>query len=144
MTIRTICSRHVLLVGCSIVLSAAAQLLMKSGMLELGGIDMTRVLENVPAATADLVPVVVWVAAGLVLYVISMLCWLAALTKYELSLAYPLLSLSYVMVYVGAVAWPRLHETVSLVKTIGILLILGGVFLVTTSNNERRNTQDTA
>ncbi len=71
------------------------------------------------------------------------LFWLAALAKYELSMAYPLLSLSYVLVYIGAASWPRLHETVSALKTIGIILILAGVFLVTrTQSNSRNNSRE--
>ena len=137
----TVCTKHwpgIPLIGCSIVLSAGAQLLMKTGMLELDGVDIARVLERLPAATADLLPAAAWVLAGLVLYTISMLSWLAALTKYELSLAYPLLSLSYVLVYIGAVLWPRLHESVSVSKTVGILLVLAGVFLVTRTQFNRQ------
>lgn len=136
MTIRTNHWPEMLFIGCSIVLSAAAQLLMKAGMLELEGVDMARVLESVPMATAHLLFTAVWVLAGLVCYVISMLSWLAALTKYELSLAYPLLSISYVLVYIGAVLWPRLHESVSVSKSISILFILVGVFLVTRTKHK--------
>ena len=126
-----------LLIGCSIVLSAGAQLLMKAGMLELGSLGIVRTLEISPEVIARLLPVLTWVLTGLVLYAISMLTWMGALAKYDLSLAYPLLGLSYILVYVGAVIWPRLHETVSMSKTIGILLILAGVFLVTRSKNSR-------
>ncbi len=120
-----------LFIGCSIVLSAGAQLLMKAGMLELDHTGIAYILENIPVVSADLLSAAVWVLAGLVFYAISMLFWMAALSRYELSLAYPLLSLSYVLVYLGAVLWPRLHETVSIPKTVGILFILAGVFLVT-------------
>ena len=48
------------------------------------------------------------------------------------------LAITLVLVYVGAVIWPRLHETLSVSKTIGILLILAGVFLVTRSINSRQ------
>lgn len=128
-----------LLIGCSIVLSAGAQLLMKAGMLELGSLDMVSVLNSVPGSTAHLLPVAAWVLAGLVLYATSMLTWMGALAKYDLSLAYPMLGLSYILVYVGAVIWPRLHETISVSKTVGILLVLAGVFLVTrsTSNTQK-------
>ena len=131
-----------LFIGCSIVLSAGAQLLMKAGMLELVGVDMARVLESVPMATAHLLPTAVWVLIGLGCYAISMLTWLAALTKYELSLAYPLLSISYVLVYIGAILWPRLHESVSVSKTIGILFILVGVFLVTRTQSNGRESRE--
>lgn len=120
-----------LFIGCSIVLSAGAQLLMKVGMLELNHTGIAYILEKLPAIGTDLLPAAAWVMVGLVFYVSSMLFWLAALSRCELSLAYPLLSLSYVLVYLGAVFWPRLHETVTVSKTTGILFILVGVFLVT-------------
>ncbi len=116
-------------VGASVVLSACAQLLMKAGMLELHGLGggFARFADPGP----ELLPVVGWVLGGLACYAFSMLSWLAALTRFELSMAYPLLSLSYVLVYLGAVWWPRLGETVSLAKTAGIVLIVLGVVLVT-------------
>jgi undecaprenyl phosphate-alpha-L-ara4N flippase subunit ArnF len=137
MTARGIQWGGVLLVGCSIVLSAAAQLLMKAGMLELGNLDMTQTLNISPAIIASLLPVLTWVLAGLVLYAISMLTWMGALTRYELSLVYPLLGISYVLVYIGAVIWPHLHETVSVSKTVGIVFIVAGVFLVTKTHSDR-------
>jgi undecaprenyl phosphate-alpha-L-ara4N flippase subunit ArnF len=134
---------NTLFIGSSIVLSAGAQLLMKVGMQELGSVDLAHALANASAATAHLLPVVTWILAGLVFYAISMLFWLAALAKYELSMAYPLLSLSYVLVYIGAASWPRLHETVSALKTIGIILIIAGVYLVTrTESNSRNNSRE--
>ena len=120
----------------SIVLSASAQLLMKAGMLELDEIGFKQALSDAFPIMPLLLLTFAWVAVGLLLYSISLLFWLAALARYELSLAYPLLSLSYVLVYFGAVMWPRLNETVSFSKTLGILLILAGVFMVTRQDND--------
>ena len=110
----------------SVVLSACAQLLMKAGMLDLHGLGA-----DFANPGPELLPAVAWVLGGLGCYALSMMFWLAALTRYELSMAYPLLSLSYVLVYLGAVWWPRLGETVSFAKTAGIVLIVLGVVLVT-------------
>ena len=110
----------------SVVLSACAQLFMKAGMLDLHGLGA-----DFAGPGLELLPAVAWVLGGLGCYALSMMFWLAALTRYELSMAYPLLSLSYVLVYLGAVWWPRLGETVSYAKTAGIVLIVLGVVLVT-------------
>lgn len=127
---------EILFIGLSVVLSAGAQLLMKAGMLELSTlVSMARPVSASPTIQ-ELLPVTGWVLAGLALYALSMLSWLLALMKYELSLAYPLLSLSYALVYVAAIFWPRLHEAATLNKTAGILLILAGVFLVTRPDGE--------
>lgn len=110
------------LIAASIALSAMAQLFMKAGMLEIHGLQRIDI--------GLLWPSFIWITVGLGSYAISMLLWMGALTKYELSFAYPLLSMSYVLVYIGAVSWPRLNEDLSLWKTAGIVLIVIGVFLV--------------
>ena len=70
------------------------------------------------------------IIAGLSCYAVSMGCWIFALKQLPLSIAYPLLSLSYVLVYLGAVYLPGLQESVSVIKNIGILCILAGLALV--------------
>ena len=52
------------------------------------------------------------------------------LVRYRLSYAYPLLASSYVLVYIGATSWPTLAEPATPQRTIGTLLILAGVALV--------------
>ena len=125
--------KSILFVCASFVLSACAQLFMKAGMLDLHGL--------VSFEFSALLPSLLWVAGGLCSYAFSMLFWMAALARYELSLAYPMLSLSYVLVYIGAVQWARLGEHVSLLKTVGILLIVLGVLLVTRSAGGSKNPQ---
>lgn len=70
------------------------------------------------------------VAAGLACYVLSMLFWLNVLVYLPLSVAYPLLSLSYVIVYLAATQVPAWGEAASDRRTAGILLIVLGVSLV--------------
>ncbi len=129
--------RGMFFVGCSVVLSACAQLLMKSGMLELS--TASELLSRTFALESLYLPVVqttiLWVVAGLSCYAVSMLFWMAALARYELSLAYPMLSLSYVLVYIGAVYLPSLHESVTALRSGGIVLIVIGVILVTRSRS---------
>ena len=67
---------------------------------------------------------------GLMTYAMSVIAWIVALKKYQLSRAYPFLSLGYVLVYLIAVLWPGLDETLSWGKTAGIVLILAGVTLI--------------
>jgi undecaprenyl phosphate-alpha-L-ara4N flippase subunit ArnF len=121
----------------SIVLSAAGQLGMKAGMQELHALAV-RGLALPSASWAELAPAVAWTGAGLTSYGLSLVCWLAVLVRYPLSYAYPLLSLAYVLVYLGATHWPRLLETASPLRTAGTLLILGGVALVTAAEPHRR------
>lgn len=115
-------NKGMVLIAASIALSAMAQLFMKAGMLEIHGFQSIDI--------SLLWPSFIWISVGLGCYAISMFLWMGALTKYELSFAYPLLSMSYVLVYIGAVSWPRLNEDLSLWKTAGIVFIVIGVFLV--------------
>ncbi len=113
------------LVALSIVLGSAAQILLKLGV---NGLPAPLTLEAVPVSS------LLWIASGLFCYALALLLWMLALSRYPLSFAYPLLSITYILVYLGAVLLPGLQETVSLQKTLGILLIVGGVILVTRSH----------
>ena len=80
---------------------------------------------------------------GLGCYALAMIAWITALKKYELSFAYPLLSLGYVLVYAGAFYWPGLEETITWNKTIGLSLIVLGVTISAYNNkNSRRIRHD--
>jgi undecaprenyl phosphate-alpha-L-ara4N flippase subunit ArnF len=118
----------------SIVLSACAQLLMKAGMLALAGIDSHGSME-VFNAVFDNGQIAWFILSGLICYAVSMLSWLLALTRYQLSLAYPLLGISYVLVYLGAVLWQRIGEEFTLQRSTGIILVFVGVMLVNYRNS---------
>lgn len=121
-------SKAVLLLILSIALSACAQLLMKASMIELHAIS------NIEGSVLQLIvenkTAFVWLLVGLVFYAISMLSWMLALTKYELSFAYPLLGVTYILVYLGAVYWPQIGEQLSWQRSVGIVLILIGVAFI--------------
>ncbi|ASY77985.1 4-amino-4-deoxy-L-arabinose-phosphoundecaprenol flippase subunit ArnF [Pectobacterium polaris] len=111
----------------SIVLASTAQVLMKSGMLALPSISiahwpsLSSLLSGWPAVA---------VLFGMLCYGLSMVCWFMVLRYLPLSRAYPLISLSYAVVYLAAVFLPWLNEPMSLRKNLGVLIILLGVWLV--------------
>ncbi|WJY15144.1 4-amino-4-deoxy-L-arabinose-phosphoundecaprenol flippase subunit ArnF [Pectobacteriaceae bacterium CE90] len=111
----------------SVLLVSAAQLLMKWGMSQLP--SMTEPLLFVSSLFTSLSATVA-VASGLVAYAISMLCWFNALRFLPLSRVYPLLSLSYVLVWLLAVILPVFTDRFSPGKLAAIGLILVGVWLV--------------
>jgi undecaprenyl phosphate-alpha-L-ara4N flippase subunit ArnF len=126
--------RGIALLATSILLSSVGQLCMRAGMLELrespaASFELTR------AAIAAIEQPLLFVAGGLLAYAASMLVWLAVLVRYPLSYAYPFLSLSYVLVYVGATQWDRLMESATPLRTAGTILILAGVALVSRSEH---------
>ena len=114
----------------SIVLSALGQLGMKAGMQHLKLARADGELAWSLAFSPPLRDALLWTLAGLAAYALSLLAWLAVLVRYRLSYAYPLLALSYVLVYVGATSWPELAEPATPQRTLGTLLILAGVALV--------------
>ncbi len=57
----------------------------------------------------------------------ALVCWLAAMTKFELSYAYPLMSLAFVLVLIFSAF--LFHEPVTAPKVLGILLIMLGIFV---------------
>lgn len=69
-----------------------------------------------------------WIAAGVVLYAAEIVCWVGALHDVPLSIAFPALSLNYVVVVLGAHWW--LGERVDRRSAIAIGLIVCGVALV--------------
>lgn len=110
----------------SLLLVSAAQLLFKHAMLHLplqtAGLDF----QWSPDPEMFLVPLAIGIAA----YGLSVLCWMSALGRLPLSFAYPLLSLSYLFVYLGALAIPELQEHFSVRQLCGIVLLLAGALLV--------------
>lgn len=110
----------------SVALVTLAQLLMKWGMMYLPQILLGDIWLFI---TTHIQPLLA-VCSGLVGYVLSMLCWFFALRYLPLNQVYPLLSISYVLVYLLAVLLPWFNETATLVKTLGTVLILSGVWLI--------------
>ena len=114
-----------LLILAGVVLNAGAQLLLKAGVGPLGPISLdwpsllptlTRVLQQWP------------ILAGLACYVVSVGFWIVALSRVEVSLAYPMLSLGYVINAVAA--WWLFGEALGPMRFAGILLILAGVLIM--------------
>jgi len=70
--------------------------------------------------------------AGMVCYGMSLCVWLAALSKAPVSIAYPMLSIGYVVVAGVSALW--LGEALSTAKVLGIALICAGVIIVSRSS----------
>lgn len=65
-----------------------------------------------------------YILSGFIAAFLAALAWMAAMTRFELSHAYPFMSLSFVMVLLGS-AW-LLSEPVSLQRYAGVALIVFG------------------
>jgi multidrug transporter EmrE-like cation transporter len=108
-----------------VLLNAGAQLLLKAGVTPLG--ELSVGLGNLlPTAARVLMQ---WpIVAGLACYVVSVGVWIVGLSRVEVSLAYPMLSLGYVVNAVAA--WWLFGEALGPMRCAGMLLILAGVFVM--------------
>jgi multidrug transporter EmrE-like cation transporter len=111
-----------------VLLNAGAQLLLKAGTNAVGHFEFT---------SANLVPVGLKLAfephilGGVACYVVSLVVWIMGLSRVPVSVAYPLLSVGYVLNALAA--WYLFGESLTMQKLVGIGFIIAGVFLVTRS-----------
>jgi drug/metabolite transporter (DMT)-like permease len=69
-----------------------------------------------------------WVLLGLVVFGISAIAWLAALSKVPLSVAYPFNAVGYIVILIASVL--VLHERANLLTWLGSLLVVSGLLIV--------------
>ncbi len=112
----------------TVMTNAAAQLMLKHGMTQLGSISFANANPILKILEIVFSP---WVFAGLLTFVISMASHLFVLSKVELSFAYPFLSLAYVAVAVFA--YFLFHEDLNAYRIAGIGFICVGTVLIAQS-----------
>lgn len=111
-----------------IFLNAIAQLLLKKGTNAIGAIHLTA--ENwfsIGMQLATQLPII----GGLTCYVVSVLVWIIGLSRVDVTIAYPLLSIGYIVNAIGA--WYFLGEMMSLQRMLAIGVIIIGVALLVKS-----------
>lgn len=112
-----------------VLLNVAAQLLLKMGMVQIGHFEFNA---------ANVLPIGLKVAGnppiitGLGLYVISVAVWLLVLSRVQVSFAYPMLSLGYVINALAA--YYMFGEPLTSLRLLGIFIIIAGVYLVAQSS----------
>jgi multidrug transporter EmrE-like cation transporter len=117
-----------ILVISGVLLNAAAQLLLKWATNATGPIAVSWA--GLTSATPRLLTQYgLW--GGIVCYAISVIVWIVALSRAQVSAVYPLLSIGYIVNAVGAAL--LLGEALPPGKLAGIAVIVCGVFLLTQS-----------
>lgn len=116
--------KNLLLILLTVCLNTGGQFLMKAGVNRVGKISLFNNFFNsiFKALTSGLV------IGGFGFYVVSAMLWIIILSRAELSWAFPLVSLSYVITAI--VAPIVLHESFSVQRFLGTLVIVVGVFIV--------------
>ena len=116
------------LVLSGVLLNAAAQLLLKAGTNAVGQFEFSA---------GNVLPIG-WklatephIVGGLTCYVVSVVVWIMALSRTEVSIAYPMLSIGYLVNAVAA--WYLFGEAVTPARLLGIGVIIVGVWIVARS-----------
>jgi drug/metabolite transporter (DMT)-like permease len=112
-----------------VLLNAVAQLLLKAGAGAVGPIAGWEGLRT----AAPVLAVHPGVLVGMLCYALSIVVWLVALSRVDVSIAYPMLSVGYVVNALLAM-W-LFGEVVSAQRWLGIAVILVGVTLVARSGS---------
>ena len=111
-----------------VLLNACAQLLLKAGTNVLGVISLTR---DDWWGTLWRMGTQGYFVAGVACYMISLVVWIMGLSRVPVSVAYPMLSLGYVINAVAA--YYLFGESVTMTRWLGIGCIVLGVWLVAKS-----------
>ncbi|MDL2252002.1 EamA family transporter [Odoribacter sp. OttesenSCG-928-J03] len=103
------------------ILLSGGQVLLKFALDKMGKFEMTRVFwSNL---------LVNWWFLGCgICYALATILWIYILKHFPFSLAYPMISLSYVFGMIAAILF--FHEQVSVTRWMGVILIMGGCCLI--------------
>ncbi len=115
----------ILLLFIAVCFSVTGELLLKHGMNQVGllSFEMRLLLPSLLRAFTN-----PYVILGLGSIFVGAIFWLSVLSRVNLSYAYPMLSISYILVVFAS--WLMLGEPLSLTRILGVVIIMGGVFVV--------------
>lgn len=119
----------ILLILASVMVGVVGQLLLKAGVARLGPIGGAA-LANLPHLVGGVVtnPLII---LGLASYGLGAAMWIIVLSRVDLSMAYPMLGLGYVLVLLTS--WLIFGEAVTPLRWAGTFMIVAGVVLVARS-----------
>jgi len=112
----------------AVLLSVSGELFLKHGMNRVGLLSL-QLAEFFPGLWRTFTTPAI--LAGFALVFAGSIFWLALLSRVELSWAYPMLSLGYVIGVIAA--WLFLGEQFNLLRLAGVLVVVSGVFIIARS-----------
>jgi multidrug transporter EmrE-like cation transporter len=110
----------------SVTLAAVAQVTLKAGMNHVTDANGGQLALN--GDSLKQIASQMWVWAGLVIFAFSAVLWLFALSRANLSFAYPFAALGYVIIVIASILF--LDEHVQPVTWVGVVLIVAGLLVV--------------
>ncbi len=114
-----------LLIATTIFFTVYGQLVLKWQMGGVGPLPAGHLAKLIFLLQQFLNP---WILSGFISAFLASLAWMAAMTRFELSYAYPFMSLAVVIVMILGVVF--FGETVNLPKVLGTLLVMFGLVLI--------------
>ncbi len=117
---------NIVMILASVLLNALAQLLIRKGMLCIGEVGVTSLFANLGVMITN-----AWLWGAMLSYAVSILLWMAVLSRVEVSFAYPFLSIGYIVAAV--VGYAVFNEHLSATRIAGIIVICLGVILISRS-----------
>jgi multidrug transporter EmrE-like cation transporter len=112
----------------SVVGGGAGQILLKRGMGSMGPLTISADQMGQLLLRMGTNPFVI---GGLVVYGLSTVFWLTALSRVDLSFAYPFVSLSYVFMLLAS--WFLFNEDITWTRLLGTAIVGIGVLLISRS-----------
>ena len=119
-------SNPIVLVMVAVCFSVTGELFLKEGMNRVGEFSLSSLLAVIPVLLRTWP---LYVGFGSIAF--GAVFWLSAISRVDLSLAYPLLASGYILVMIFSALF--LNEQVSLIRWAGAVLIVLGVYLVSRS-----------
>ena len=110
----------------SVTLAAIAQVTLKAGINHVTDANGGQLALN--GDSLKQIAAQVWVWAGLAIFAVSAVLWLVALSRANLSFAYPFAALGYVIIVIASILF--LNEHVQPITWVGMALIVGGILLI--------------
>lgn len=120
-------AQSLVLIVISVLLGVLGQLLLKMGMNQVGPLESEGGLGGLVRIGIQVFSNLK-VIGGFAAYGVSSLFWIAVLSKINLSLAYPMLALLYVLVPLAA--WLFLGEQIPPLRWLGIGVIIVGIVII--------------
>jgi len=108
------------------VVNTIAQILLKEAMNHIGAFSFTW--NNIIPIGIKII-ISPYIITGLFCYVVSVIVWLLVLSRMDVSVAYPLTSIGFILTAIAA--YFLMGEPITMIRFTGIVVIIGGIYLIT-------------
>ena len=114
----------IILIFITIILAVTGQFLLKKVMNKIGNISISQISSNLLKIFTN-----VYILTALLIFIIAFLLWLTILSKFDLSFAYPLVAVGYILT--ALISFIFLKENLTIMRWLGIFLIATGSYIIT-------------